>query len=549
MLVSRTTLPAISIAEPAPIFCSGVVAVQFDVPATLSEPLVAELKKARLSVAETIKIWPAGLTARGWDGEGATEWLENECPCFAIKHDHPVARYVLRLGSGASLEVAAKPPGVPTFIRLGPLPIGNHVLSVSVLGSPLSDKPSRPAEGVISLAVRPPNSWISGMIGHTGLIVLSEPSEPTLDEFWKGLTHLTVMGPSGRHVTVSVELLDGTGGRLALEQVGQLTMPLAKETWGNAYATFACREKDPWGYLRAAAGRLIVDGEDLGVVQIPLRRDVSPVRWVWHNTSRSTLLRLIDEDVGPPLNAAFYPYSTPLEPTVLPAERVSAGLEPSAPGGLFIARLAESSVALIVSARKVVGGFGGLIVEPRFGALQYKPEEALGMIKAIRDWSHARLIGSLALERRDYVVVRLKEHLYELMCGSNWASAERSLRLGAPYDTAVDGLLRCFNNKRPFGFILARDAAKYINMPEHVRQREFAALVQRYNIAPGVASKPALDLEEAIDGRSKFSDADVMTLIKHLWDHPTLTAGARLIQLLGKPSSTVSRSASVVAAL
>jgi hypothetical protein len=40
--------------------------------------------------------------ARAWDGEGHTEWLTTESPCFGIVHDHPspAARRTLRRPNG-----------------------------------------------------------------------------------------------------------------------------------------------------------------------------------------------------------------------------------------------------------------------------------------------------------------------------------------------------------------------------------------------------------------------------------------------------------------
>ena len=543
VLVARGNPPVLSLATSANIRCSGVTAVRFEVPATLSEAQIDEFEKADLSIAKTIRVWPVGLAARGWDGEGATEWLVDESPCFAIEHDHPIAQYEFRLGAGASVKVSAKPPGEPTFTRLRPLPAGNHVLSVSVVRN-APETAYHPVEGVISLVVRHPKSWVSGAIGHNGLIVSCDPPEPTLDNFWEGLTQLQVMGPIGRQVVVCVELLDGTGGRLGLEQVAQLTLPLGIDSWRNAFSTFAKMEKQPWNYLSASSGRIIVDGEELGVLHIPLQRDVAPVRWVWHETNRSTQIRLVDDHgAETSLKVAFFPFSRPVEATTLTHEVVVAGTEPPSPGGLFVATYGDKNEALVVSCRKLSGGLGGLLVEPEFDAVREEPEKALAIVKAIGVWSTARLTGPLAALRRDNIVAHLKERLYYLMLGPGWARAESSLRIGkVPFDTAVDGLLRCFNDKRAFGLILARDANKYAQMTVNVLERELASLADRYKIAPGALTKSAIGLGEVIGGRLKLSDTEVLTIIEHLWDRRALNAGARLIQLLGNQAAPSSLS-------
>lgn len=535
VLVARGDLPSLSLAKTTSIICRGVTAVRFLVPAALSDELIAEFKKADLSIAETIRVWPAGLAARAWDGEGATEWLENESPVFAIEHDYPLDHYILSLGAGPSVRVQAKPPGQPTFVKLEPLAAGNHVLGISVARD-TNDTAERPVEGVISLTVRRPNPWVSGTIGHTGLIVSCEPPFPTLDEFWEGLTQLSVLGPAGRQITVSIELLDGTGRRLGLEQVAQLTLPLGPDSWRNAFAAFARVEKQPWHYLGAGAGRIVVDGEELGVVHIALNRDVAPLRWVWHDTNRTTHLRLVDDhDSETPLQVTFTSFESPVQAVPLSLEDVVTGVEPPSPGGLFVATYGDKNEVLVVSSRKISGGLSGLLIEPVFDEILAEPEEVLSLIKAIRIWSAARLTGSLAAERRQNIVMRLKERLYDVMLGQDWARAESRLKDGkVSFELAVKGLLDCFDKRhRAFAFILARDAHKHANATADARAREFAILAQRYKVAPGAITRPAIDLGEVISGKMQFSDDELLSMIKNVWDQPALAAGERLIQLLG----------------
>lgn len=231
---------------------------------------------------------------------------------------------------------------------------------------------------------------------------------------------------------------------------------------------------------------------------------------------------------------AFFPFGRPIEATTLIPEAVIAGAELPSPGGLFVATYGDKNEALVVSSRKVSGGLGGLLIEPEFDEVRKEPDEALALVRAIGVWSAARLTGSLAAPRRDSIVARLKERLYEVMLGAVWARGEATLRIGkVPLETAVEGLLRCFKDKRTFGLILARDAHKYAQMTVHEREREFASLVDRYKIAPGAPTKPAIDLGEVIGGRLKLSDSEVLAIIEHLWDRRALNAGSRLIQLLG----------------
>lgn len=519
--------------SPVAIQCQGVTARQIDIPASLTQAQIDELRSLGLSVGETIRIWPAGLSARGWDGEGTTEWLEGESPCFGIDHDHPVSAYEFRLGNGPALTVSAKPPGEPTFIRLEPLPAGNHVLTVSVARAS-GEAATRPAEGLVSLSVRPPTGWVPGSVGHAGLIATTEPHEPTLDGFWEGLTDLTILGPTGRRVSVSVELLNGSGGRLAFESVAGIDLPMSSDTWRNAQSAFVRRDKDPWAHLGAAAGRLVIDGDELGAISIPLRRDVAPIRWVWHASDRKRLLRLVDDyDVDTPLAVTFQPFVEPLRMQTIETGLALTGIEPTAPGGLLVASHGDLREAVVVSMPKVEGGLAGLVPDCRIETSERTEGLAFAIAKAVVSWSDARLTGALAGDRRRRVLTRLMDCLFLVICGPKWSAAEQLLERGFR-DGATAAMIDCFDRPhRPFAIVLGRDAARYRRMPAHVRAREFACLAQRYAVAPGRLSQPAIELIHVLDGVEQASDDQLKQLIGHVWNAPQLAAGARMIQILG----------------
>lgn len=91
----------------AQVDCTGVCAGLLTIPGGVSTEDQNFLQGLRLQVARTVRIWPAGMAARGWDGEGRSEWLTTETPCFGIVHDHPVDAYSLRLDNGAEQIIAA----------------------------------------------------------------------------------------------------------------------------------------------------------------------------------------------------------------------------------------------------------------------------------------------------------------------------------------------------------------------------------------------------------------------------------------------------------
>lgn len=104
IVVSRKPIVSPSLSETTSIKCEGVIAWRLTLPDHLPADELAELRSLGLVVAQTVRIWPVGLAARNWDGEGFTEWLEGEVPSFALSHDHPISGFEVKLNSGPKLE-------------------------------------------------------------------------------------------------------------------------------------------------------------------------------------------------------------------------------------------------------------------------------------------------------------------------------------------------------------------------------------------------------------------------------------------------------------
>ena len=167
--------------------CAGVDAFRFAVPDHVSADVTARLRDLGLNVARTIRVWPAGLPGRGWDGEGTTEWLTNESPCFGISPDHSLRALSFRLNDDPEQVLMTEPQAGPTFVRLPPLRAGIHTLTVEARRSRDLDLAvsAPPAKGFVRLAVREPEPWIPGVMTHPGLIVTADPYDANLDVFWR----------------------------------------------------------------------------------------------------------------------------------------------------------------------------------------------------------------------------------------------------------------------------------------------------------------------------------------------------------------------------
>ncbi|ESY17006.1 hypothetical protein [Mesorhizobium sp. LNJC391B00] len=534
ILVSRTLPPALSLSQPTSIKCEGVVAQRLTLPDHLTTKQIAELKSVWLSVAQTVRIWPAGLGARNWDGEGFTEWLEGERPCFGLNHDHPVSGFEVQINGGPSANVPAAAPGEAVFIKLPPLPIGKHSLLVRSKQDPgatgIIDQPL--IEGRVTLVVRTPRPWVSGTTGHAGLVATLEPPEPSLDQFWEGDTKLQVVGPAGHRINIGVELMDGAGNKLATEQVADLSLPMSDDSWRRASDAFSLKESDPWGYLAASSGNLVIESDELGSYRIPLHREIAPLRWACHKNNRGTILRLIDDYEGDhPLSVRFHSFSRPAVEVPIEPARIKTDFIPTTPGGLFVASYPNQRQSLVVSMPKVDGGFAGLLIEPSIDNLPRGEGAVNPLLRLLERWATARLVGPLAFERRERVLQKLKQHLVSIFCGPGWATAEADYLRSPRNGGDLTRLSSRIGGRSAFALNLNREAVLLRGMPSSDRLAEFTKLAMRYGLANSNACKAALELWEGIEAGLTWDGATVNRYVAEIREHPEVVRGARLLSL------------------
>ena len=221
VLLSGCEIPDHPFIQHCGVDCAGIRGVLLSIPETLAPEEIAFLESLGLQAARTVRIWPAGLPGRGWDGEGNSEWLTTDRPCFGIAHDHAVDSYTLRLDDDPEVAVKAPPAGTATFVSLSPLTIGPHTLTVRTRRfHSTASIPSAVAEGVITLNVRAPEPWTPGTTSHPGLFVSVEPSDPPLDLFWEGDVAISIMGPPGHRVACSITLQTPKRTELLSEMIG-----------------------------------------------------------------------------------------------------------------------------------------------------------------------------------------------------------------------------------------------------------------------------------------------------------------------------------------
>ena len=411
--------------EDCAIECEGVHAVRLNIPEQVTATWTKRLRQLNLQAAGTIRVWPAGIPGRNWDGEGASEWLTTEAPCIGLLGDYPVESYDVSVNGANEVVPGSGDRDEAVFIRLHPLPAGEYWLTVQAKrNSDLQEVvSSAPAQGFLNLSVRLPETWGGGLLGHSGLSIVCEPANGTLDQFWSNELDLTVRGPEKWQVQLRVSLMSRSGERIFSGTVGRpTTLPISPDKWRNKFRQFATREQRL--FTEAASGRVTVHGGELGEVFIDFERKLLPLRWEARIGSKTTSLRLVDDTgrQGPP-DIRFHSIKSPLKVGPLAVDEASAGFEVKPPGGLFQARKAGDADAVVVGATGTVTSFSDLGVDPSFPGLKAGTVSMATAIHLLSSWHNARTLGPWAQLRRTEVTHCVAGAIQERIYGPSWTRA------------------------------------------------------------------------------------------------------------------------------
>ncbi|RWR27256.1 hypothetical protein D2T31_17490 [Sinirhodobacter populi] len=516
--------------------CCGICAIRVSVPSEVSGTYMQWLRMRKLELARTIRVWPAGLPGRNWDGEGRSEWLTTEKPCFGIVPDHPVDSYLVTLDGDAVTSFPAKEPGKPTFIQLPRLAAGTHRLSVRARRSAALDElgASPSHEGYLELRVREPEPWIPGTTSHVGLVVTSNPHDAALDVFWENELDLTVFGPEGRKVIPHVRLEDAKGEEIYSAQVcSPLDLPILPETWHKRFQEFLRQEHAEWRYLEAASGLLTIEGQELGRFVVRFDHDALPVRWVLRHRGEGVELRLVDdtaqEDAEP--KCRFFSMEAPTKIERLDTRTALAGFDVQSPGGLFIVQNGKFRDLVIVSTGLSGTGLEGLGVHPVFARITDSPKSIIKHMRILRYWKSARLAGFLSNARRGQIVVGLTTRLYGALAGRDWGRAEAAFMRSNDWKKSFDHLQSLLDHRSGFPAVLRRDALS-IDGRRSAIVGWYAELAARYGVCSDKAlCTLAVDIASRPHEVPRLYGERLPGLLKHIMAKPLLLRGARIVAL------------------
>jgi hypothetical protein len=540
ILVSRepqtTDAPFCTIAS---IECAGVSARSIALPDVVTAGQIEQMRKLGLEVSRSVRLWPAGLAIREWDGEGRGEWLTTETPCFGVVHDHPVDEYRLRLNNGPETVIEGRRAGEAAFVRLQSLPPGRHVLTVKAhrFGVSLSPQGLKDLEGKVDLVVRDPAPWTPGAIGHSGLALILDPPDPSLDVLWEGNVAVSLLGPAGRSVTTALTLRRRDGTVLMEHSLGAFDLPITPVGWASRFKSVTSDDSRALKYAEAASGVLVFDGEELGRYAIALERERRPLRWAFRHDPRTTRVILYDDTgLEEPVELVRYPLGRPETSAELSREAAQVGIEVEEPGALFVARLREHADGLVVSSSHRALGLHDLLVEPSLPAIS-TDNQILARLVSLDLWNGARLAGPLADSRRGHIVRRLKESVYSSLYGTRWSEAEKAFLEASASPLAVQRLVSAVGSQS-FAVVVQRGANAIASGPDEAA-RWFCEVAGRYAIAQdNQLCVFALRLALSPFNLSAVFGSRTNTLLTEARQHPALLRGARLAALVSGTEET-----------
>jgi hypothetical protein len=461
--------------------CEGVYGAILELPQSLTEDWEEALLNLGLSQAKTIEVWPAGLSAFVWDGEGHGEWLASERPCLGIRTDHPLARFYISMGTNEDLKLEITPvePAEPIFVELPSLPVGLHTVHISAQSN-LSGQTELLGDLDVLMRIRESRPWSPGMSPNGPLMVQMDPATPTLEQLWEGRIEFTLWGPADRNVKCTVSLFEMDGDVSSVtKQLPPLRLPITTDTWrGHFEKHFRRTREAEHFYDTARTCELKFAADELGAFTVRCERDFTPLRWAIQRRHQGYFIRLIDDSGSerqPEVKRVAF--ETPYAGQDL-------GFAPEydvpEPGGMYVARIQEFTTAIIVAPMRI-HGLADLGYKPQLIEEERSVDTVLRILTFTRFWGHARLSGSILSSIRQREVLQfLTYQIFRILGGNKWSKVENALCKGGKGIDVYKKVMSTQSNETALIEALTRDFRTFVPAEPRKRVREFTILSMRF---------------------------------------------------------------------
>lgn len=519
---------------PIDLHCEEVFGALLDLPAALTEEWQDTLGRLGVGQAKTIEVWPAGLDAATWDGEGHGEWVTSENPCLAILSDHSLDSILITLPEiqEPTLEIKPVMPGEPVFIEFPDLPVGLHKVHVAARKSGDADSEDLGNLDVV-MRIREMRSWAPGISPQGPLRVQIDPLVPTLEELWEGKVSITLQGPLRRSAKCHISLFERDENNLILEkQLPPIPLPMSPDEWKSHFEkNFRKKRQVEEVYDVADICQLQFTAEELGAFSIRCDREFTPLRWTVRRHDDDRVLCLLDdsgEEEQP--SVSHLSFEAPcVEEKLGPQSEYAV---PNA-GGLYIARGSQTIASVIIP--PVVRNLRDLECIPHIHNESRSADAVYQLLMQTHLWGQAKGTGDfISIYWQQKVLLALLHEIIDLICGESWARTEEGLR---DDPLMLSRLQRVISNREYWagiGEVLRNNVTSFSQMRCEERVKTFASIAIQYRL---------LSNREAVESVSWLSE-----LALRITSDPANVqswAGERLQQGLGRlmETSTMLRAA------
>jgi hypothetical protein len=405
------------IIRPVDLRCEGLIGIQLSLPERVTDDLRHALKTLGLSFTSTVRIWPAGLPAVSWDGEGQSEWLTTDAPCFGIDIDHDVAAVEVALDGVSSLRIPRAGVHGPSWVQLPPLPPGEHRLVVEVKDGAGQAGSSSASRGEVILEVRDPLGLEETIHQRSGLMVIATPIDAVLEDLERGDLQIEVFGPAGREIQWFLKINDYETDRKSVTLPTKLT---------DLSDQLSDKEKEELG--GSSICHLVVCADEIGTFDLKLERENRPLRWLLRRSRHESTIRLVDDAaLGTHAQCQMALLGQPCVAKTLDYDACIDGIKVQSPGALFVVIGRDQMDTVIVSqpSQEALHDLTQLVPAPQLDSFASSPDRVPNDIAVLTLWSHARVTGPLGASTQSKVVRTMRNALVRLVCGHAWMDAER----------------------------------------------------------------------------------------------------------------------------
>ena len=542
ILTTSDMAASADVVRPVNVLCKGIGGALINLPFALNSRLEQVIRELGLAQSKLIEVWPAGLDAVLWDGEGHGEWLASERPTLGVQSDHPLGTIRVSLDGkpDSTLELAGVIPGKPLFLELPPLPVGLHKIRVEARGTDAALAEDLGHMSVVT-RVREARQQTHGMSPSGPLAVRVDPVVPTLEQLWDGQVEVEILGPHGRTVKCSASFLNKDEERsTAPVTLPPLDLPITPRQWRSHFETHFRKQPGVQRKYDAAYGcRVEFTAGELGAFTVWCEREFAPLRWTLRERSHNQIVRLID-DTGRAKapRVSHYSFDDPASEVCLD---FAPEYEVRAPGGLYAATQGKFSAGIITLPR--IRSLSDLTTSP---SIQHRQRSLTAVVEAVElgcKWATAKSSGDILSVMNLHKTLRIiTRHIVGLIGGKGWSTAESDFEEGTARDLSI--LARAVTRRSDEASLVATlvgEAAEFAQVPIAERGSRLAKLATDHRVLhvregdSTVSRDPAWMAEFALRLASNPRDAvdwagaDLRAAVTHLMEVPTVARAARFI--------------------